>query len=383
MPLAWENIRRLLAVRLDNIGDVVMLGPALRTLKRSLPHSHLTLMVTKAGNKVTPMLPWVDDVILHRPIWQEISPDLEFDPKQDLGMAGMLRSRDFDAAVIFTSFSQSPYPPAYLCYLAGIPVRLGQSKEFGGRVLTHWIKSPPDDLHQVDRNLHLLESAGLETGGRSLELQVPEADQEAAEALLQGYGLAAGERFIALAPGASCAARQYDATRFAQVASLLKKETGLPQVVVGSERETSAAKRISDARNGRPAVALGTSVGVMAGILRRAGLLIGNNSGPMHIADAVGTPMVILYSGAELREQWRPRSAPAVLLTRPAACSPCHRMQCPYSMECLDIPPEKVVEQALAILGKQVSTVTAPATVLVRACRQAAWIGRAFESPAQ
>jgi ADP-heptose:LPS heptosyltransferase len=92
----------------------------------------------------------------------------------------------------------------------------------------------------------------------------------------------------------------------------------------------------------------------MAGILRRAGLLIGNNSGAMHIADAVGTPMVILYSGAELREQWRPRSAPAVLLTRPAACSPCHRMQCPYSMECLDIPPEKVVEKALAILGKQV-----------------------------
>lgn len=333
-----------------------MLGPALRALKRSLPHSHLTLMVTRAGNKVTPMLPWVDDVILHRPIWQEISPDVEFDPERDREMAAMLRSRDFDAAVIFTSFSQSPYPPAYLCYLAGIPVRLGQSKEFGGRVLTHWSKSPPDDLHQVDRNLFLLESAGLEAGERSLELRIPEEDEKAAQRLLNGCGLADGESFIALAPGASCAARRYHQVRFARVASLLTRETGLPQVVVGSKREAGAAERLSDspARNGKQALALGTPVAVMAAILRRADLLIANNSGPMHIADAFGTPMVILYSGAESRQQWRPRSAPVALLTRPAACSPCHRMECPYAMECLDIPPEEVVEQAMTLLQKRV-----------------------------
>lgn len=353
MRVAWENVRRLLAVRLDNIGDLVMLGPALRAIKRRLPHCHLTLMVTRAGHKVVPMLPWVDDVVLHRPVWQEIAAGNGFHPGQDKRLAARLRACGFDAAVIFTSFSQSPYPPAYLSYLAGIPLRLGMSREFGGQVLTHWIRPPADDLHQTDRNLFLLQSAGLDADGRHLELRIPEADEEAADALLRRRGLEPREPFMALAPGASCAARRYDPSRFARAAELLGRETAMRQVVIGSRQEAVLVEGFSNgSRRGRPALALGTTIPVMAAIIRRAALLVANNSGPMHIADALGIPMVILYSGTEAREQWRPRSAPAVLLTRPAACSPCHRTVCPYAMECLDIPPERVLEEALVLLSR-------------------------------
>jgi ADP-heptose:LPS heptosyltransferase len=118
----------------------------------------------------------------------------------------------------------------------------------------------------------------------------------------------------------------------------------LPLVVVGSEGEAELAAGMGKSLAGR------CSVPVMSAVLSRAALLVGNNSAPMHIADAVGTPMVILFSGTDLHEQWRPRDVPARLLTRPAACAPCHGLQCPYSMECLDIPPEEVVEEAMALL---------------------------------
>ena len=212
----WERLKRVLVVRLDNIGDLVMLGPALRSLRKALPDSHITALITKAGAKIVPLLPWVDEHIVCRPIWQEISPSITFDASGDLRLAEGLRARRFDAAFIFTSFSQSPYPPAFVCYLAGIPVRVGQSKEFGGRVLTEWVKAPPDEMHQVDRNLFLLQSAGAPVDGHRLELCIPENDQRAADTLLREAGVDPFAPFVVVAPGASCAARRYDGARFAR-----------------------------------------------------------------------------------------------------------------------------------------------------------------------
>jgi len=88
----------------------------------------------------------------------------------------------------------------------------------------------------------------------------------------------------------------------------------------------------------------------MAAVLGRAALVIANNSAALHIADALGRPMVITYSGTEWESQWRPRSAPARLLRRETACSPCFAFSCPYGMECLDFAPEAVVDEALAML---------------------------------
>jgi ADP-heptose:LPS heptosyltransferase len=94
----------------------------------------------------------------------------------------------------------------------------------------------------------------------------------------------------------------------------------------------------------------------MAAVLRRSRLVLANDSGPMHLADAFGRPMVILFSGTEIEEQWRPRGAPARLLRRPTDCAPCYRFHCPFQMECLDIPPEEVVAAALDLLEQTDAT---------------------------
>ena len=358
LPEPWQAVKNILAIRLDNIGDLVMLGPSLRSLRRALPQAAITLMVSPGGRQVAPLLPWVDDVLVHRAVWQDLSGSIPQDFQREIALVNDIRNRRFDAATIFTSFSQSPYPPAHVCYLAGIPIRLGQSKEFGGALLSRWVKPLPDATHQVDRNLHLLEAAGIPIAGRHLELSIPDDVQASADQLLRDVGIQPRQRFILIAPGASCAARRYDPVRYGSVARLLAAETRQPIVLVGSEREQSLVEPILADDHGGAIVSLvgRTSVPELAAVIGRATLVIANDSGPMHLADALERPMVILFSGTEYESQWQPRGAPTRLLRRPTACSPCYSFECPYNMECLDIPPQEVAAEALALLRETRAT---------------------------
>src|SRR5919204_6855927 len=149
----WRDAENLLAVRMDNAGDVVMLGPALRAVKETSPRARLTLLASPAGALAAPLLPWVDDVIVWRAVWQDVGGRVPFAPAREQELIALLAARAFDGALIFTSFSQTPHVPGYVGYLAGIPLRAGDSREFGGGTLTTELRGTPDEVHQVERNL--------------------------------------------------------------------------------------------------------------------------------------------------------------------------------------------------------------------------------------
>jgi ADP-heptose:LPS heptosyltransferase len=348
--------RRILAIRLDNVGDMIMLGPALRALRTALPDSSITVLCSPAGAQVTPLLPWVDDVIVHRAVWQDARGEMPLDPGRELAFAESLRWGGFDAALIFTSFSQSPFPPAYACYLAGIPFRAGQTADFGGSVLSPAVAPAPWAAHQVDRNLHLVEALGVPAAGRQLDLQLPAAAQRSAERMLAGAGVDPDGSFVVLAPGASCPARRYDPTRFGLVAGALSEDALLPVVIVGSDRDRAVEWQLLNAAGaGRraPVSLVGrTSIPELAAVIRRSALVVANDSGPMHIADGFDRPLVVTFAGTELESQWRPRRSRAVLLRVPTPCAPCYRFECPYANACLDIAPDRVVAEALALLDE-------------------------------
>jgi lipopolysaccharide heptosyltransferase II len=348
----WETVGRVLAVRLDNVGDVVMLGPALRALHQNLPRVRITLLASGGGAQVAPLLPWVHDVMVEKVVWQDASAELPLDPERERALVRRLASGGFDGALIFTSFSQSPWPPAYACYLAGIPLRAGQTSDFGGSLLTHAVPALEREAHQVDRNLHLLEGLGFEVSDRDLDVEVPREAEAAGARLLEPFGLGGGQPFVALAPGASCAARRYPVERYSEVAAGLA-EAGFPVVVVGSDKEVELTWPILDANRHRAVWSLvgQTDVVELAAVLAKAALVVTNDSGPMHLADGVNRPQVVLFSGTDLESQWRPRRAPARVLRRPTSCSPCYRFDCPFNLECLDIPPEEVVEHALDLMS--------------------------------
>lgn len=351
----WQHARRILAIRLDNIGDVVMLTPALRAIKQALPEAHITLMASPGGSMAAPLIPWVDDVITWRALWQDISGAIQMNPGREQELVNLLHRYQYDAAIIFTSFSQSPYPPAYACYLGGIPLRLGHSKEFGGGVLSHWAKPPEESGHQVDRNLTLLAHIGIDSQNKHMELKIPGEVEYSIDRKMRDLGLDPGEPFIALAPGASAAARRYNTNRFAIAAKQISNITGLPQVILGSASEADKIFPVTDlATADGPIFSLvgRTSVPELAALIKRTILLVANNSASLHLADTFERPVVILYSGTEYITQWEPRFAPARLLRRETFCSPCYHFRCPYQMECLDIPPEEVSKAVIELLGE-------------------------------
>ena len=348
---AFNSVSRILVVRLGNIGDILMLSPAARMVRRAWPEARVTLMASPAGAAVAGLVPGIDEVFVHRALWQDAHGDMAFDPSREQALVRELARRSFNAVLIFTSFSQSPFPPAYACYLAGIPVRIGQSREFGGGVLTHWVRPPADDAHQVDRNLHLLREAGIPVVGpdvTAVRISVPRAAHARAQTVLQEQGVRGD--FVVIAPGATCSARRYPVERYAAVAAGLRL-AGHTVVVVGGPRDIARGVAVASA-SGAVSLCGQTDIAVLAALLARARLLIANDSGPMHLADAVDCPMVILYSGTDRESQWAPRHAPARLLRRPTACAPCYRFTCPYDLECLAIPPEEVVAQALGLWGE-------------------------------
>lgn len=349
---AWAQARRLLVVRLDNIGDVVMTGPVLRALKENLPDAHLTLMASPGGSKAASLLPWVDDVLTWRVVWQDLG-RLPLDPARELKMIEAMKSGGYDGAVVLTSFKQTPHPAGYACYLAGIPLRLGESKEWGGGVLTDEVSAAPDGLHQAERNLRLVEHAGFRIRDRALGLRVPEEARTSVAVLLEGRGVAPGSPYLLLNPWTSARSRNYPTDRFALAARRVAQETGWPVVVSGTEADRERGRALLGLLGDRGVDLIGsTDLAGLAALVAGANLLLTSNTSTMHIADALRTPEVALFAGTELEEQWRPRDTPYRLLRRETSCSPCYAFTCPYAQECLDIPPGEVAEACLSLLSE-------------------------------
>lgn len=346
----WREARSIAALRLDNIGDVIMLGPALRAIKETSPAAHITLIASRAGAAAASLLPWVDDVMVWRPVWQDVGGRIPFDPARERAMIADLAARRFDAALIFTSFSQTPHVPGYVCYLAGIPLRAGESKEFGGSTLTDEQRGAPDDLHQAERNLRLVEHLGFPVRDRRLAMALPPEAHAAVPRLLAAAGLDPGAPFVLLHPGASAAARRVPVALAAGLARLLTA-AGWPVLVTGQAREAGLVAAVVDGAGPRVRPLVGrTTLGEFAALVDRAALVVCGNTLPLHLADALDTPVLALYSGTDLDAQWRPRHTRSRLLRRPTACHPCYRFDCPIGQPCLDIPPEEATAAALELL---------------------------------
>ena len=349
----WLAARNILALRLDNAGDVIMLGPALRAVRETVPAARLTLLASPAGAAAAPLLPWLDAVITWRASWQDLG-RLSFSPERELALIAQLRAQAFDAALIFSSFSQTPHAPGYACYLAGIPLRAGESKEFGGAILTDELRGASDEMHQVERNLRLVETLGFRARARRLQVAIPAAAHTRAEELLRRHGLDAARPYVLVHPGASATARRYPPERTGAVARGLL-DRGYQVVITGTAREAELVGRVAALADGACVLAEATTLPEYAALVERAAAVVCGNTLPLHLADAVGTPVVALFAGTDLEEQWRPRSTPARLLRRPTPCYPCYRFDCPIGQPCLAIEPAEVVATVAALLPAAVS----------------------------
>ena len=304
-------------IRVNNwIGDVVMISPALRAVRRAFPGAEITLLAKS----------WVIDSLHGSPYFDRL---IEYD-REGVHAGGWgrwrlirrLRRERYDLALLF----QKAFEAALFAYLARIPRRVGFSTDARGWLLTDALPLPQEG-HHVEHFLRLAEAIGADTRDRRLSFHVTPAARDAAYRFMRQQGLLEAPLRVGIHAGASKAPRAWHASRFAEVATALASQTGARILLFGSDADAPLLETIRRS-SGEACVAplRGQSLQVMAALMEHCHLMVCNDSGPMHVAAALRVPIVALF-GPGSPERTGPFTDPELVrvLTRRYPCSPCRQ----------------------------------------------------------
>jgi lipopolysaccharide heptosyltransferase II len=294
----WSNYKNVLCIRPDNLGDVLMTSPALRALKDCVPGRKITLLTSRVGQSIAKYIPEVDACIAFDVPWYkhespESVPEL-------FRVVEEIRSCRFEAAVIFTVFSQNPLPTAMLCYMAGIPRIAGYCRENPYRLITDWVvdNEPLYVIkHEVVRQLDLVNVLGAESRDDSLSLSVPGRVLAELPMKLRRLGVRVQDPWLIVHPGVSEAKRQYPVELFAETVRRIADDLGYQVLLTGVDSERDLAGYITSVC-GKGVISLAgkLTLAELVALVKLSPLLISNYTGPVHIAAAVKTPVIVLYA---------------------------------------------------------------------------------------
>lgn len=358
-----QSLRTILVVRPDHLGDLLFTLPALRHLRDAFPHAHIAGLIGPWGAPLLAETSTLDEQITlpfpgftralkgsplspYRLLWQE---------------AETLQERQFDAAIILRF---DHWWGALLAAMAHIPLRIGYDISEVRPFLTRPVPYLTD-VHEVIQNLRLVSTlSGTEDPARGevswqdapLNFAISEADEAWAEGYLQRYGNP--QRVIAIHHGAGATVKFWREEAWREVAETVARRWNAAILFTGAAQERPLVERITQGLSTPPLIAAGeTTLGQLAALLRRAHLAIGPDSGPLHLAAAVGTPTVHLYGPADAR-LFGPWGDPARhrVVTSNWACIPCNRLDYGEgelaAHGCVrDITAEQVLTQVEAALG--------------------------------
>ena len=349
-PIRLPPTARILLVRTDRIGDLVLSTPAIRAVRAAFPRGYVAAMVSPVTRPLVDGHPALDEVItfdkdhLHRGwrgTWQ---------------LTQALRARRFDLALILHTTNRV----VLLTWLASIRYRVGYARRLG------WLLTHPrpyekrfGERHELEYTLDLLRGAGIPAEDRTLEIASHPEGQGAVAAWLAQAGVASHEFLVLLHPGASCPSKRWPAERFAAVADRLAAARGARVVViVGPGDDALAATVARDARSPLLIPPRPFTLAELPWLLRRAQCLISNDSGPVHLACAVGTPVVAIFGrwGPGLSPtRWGPTGPQSVVLHHDVGCRPCLAHRCQIHFECLQaVSVEEVISAADRLLATPV-----------------------------
>ena len=335
---------RTLAVRLDSDGDVLLCGPALTLLAET--GDEVDLLVSSQGLAAAGLLPAVSGVLVHDAPWSGFRPP-PVDRAATAELVDRIASGNYDRAVVFTSFHQSPLPMALLLRLAGVPFIAAASVDYPGSLLDVRVRrdDPPGGGHEVEAAVEIAVAAGARRPDRIPGLAVRRPLPDVTD-LLPGDG----RDLVVVHPGASVPARSLTPAHAGRIVAALR-DAGYLVAVTGGPGERDLVARPHDAcpggtHGGVLDLAGRTDLAQLAAVLERAAVVVVGNTGPAHLAAAVGTPVVSLFSPVVPASRWAPWGVPVRLLgDQHAPCRDTRARECPVDGHpCLTgVPPDEVV----------------------------------------
>lgn len=368
------NVNRIVVRGTNWVGDAVMTVPALRQLRRLFPNAHITLATRDWAKGLFADVEYLDELMVH----------------EGSGLRSVVRQvrewrkREFDLAVIFPNSLET----ALVASLARVPLRIGYATEGRQRLLSHPLGLPEwrSSKHEVFYYLKLIaelewlvnqEQTFLDTQPDA-SLEVSSSRQSAARDLLRAYGVdTERDRVVALCPGSiNSRAKRWPAERYAALGDKLSEELGAKILLVGSAAEAEVSAAVTAQMNSKPIDLTGkTDLAELVAVLSLVNLLVTNDTGPAHIAAALGRPTLVIF-GPTNPLTTRPFSPYGEIIREPPDCAPCMLRDCPIDHRCMTaISPEYVFERALAHLCEH-EVVPIGETPLAEAIRKLKFAGQ-------
>jgi lipopolysaccharide heptosyltransferase II len=339
--------QRILVIRLDRIGDVVLSLPVVQALRTAFPSAHLAMVVPPVARELVATHPALDAVF----VYDKAGEQREW--WATWRFARTLRRERFDAAVILHPTRRAHW----MARLAGIPRRIGYARK-GAWLLTD--RRPHEkrrgQRHEAEYALELLQPLGV-TAALSRPLVVVDEETEAAMGrLLDSLGRDPARPLVAFHPSASCASKRWAPERFAAVADALVEQAGAQIVLIAGPDDAAHAERMRGAMRHPPIDLSGRlSTGELAAALSRCRALVSNDSGPVHVAAAVGTPVVAIFGRNEAGlgpRRWGPLGAGHAVLQKAVGCDDCLAHRCRINFLCLQaLSVPEVLAAALRLLS--------------------------------
>lgn len=368
-----NDFSKILLIKLSAVGDVVHTIPVLNKLRRRYPAAQIDWLVTPPIAELLRHHPAITNVIeFAREEWQSpwrLTPFANY-----ARLAASLRATGYDLVVDMHGQLRT----ALLTFATGAPVRVGfdrprpevwsaSDREFpplarkhawqGARegswlAYTHHIPVPTLDVHAVDRYLNVGPILGLDDGAADFSFPIPAAASARIEQLLRGHGIAATQLLV-LAPGTVWETKHWGSGKFAEVARHFMQK-GFAATLIGSRRERAVCAEVAQLAPGAVNFAGETSLSELAALIRRSTICVTNDSGPMHLAVALGRPVASVFGPTDAIWIGPYRRENAVLQAN-LPCSPCYLRQlsrCPHGHACMhDVSARAVIERMEAMFG--------------------------------
>lgn len=311
---------KILVIALRAIGDMVLITPVVRLLKTSKPHLHLTVVVDAISYEVLLHNAYIDRLVVLDRNANKNLPSLKR-IREELGFFSELRSERFDVAIDLFGGPRS----ALMVRLSGAPVRYGEDPP---RYLLKWFYThratvDREGEHLVTQKLKIIRLLAESSHNHPpLELFLTEAEQEWADNYLNQFGLNPGEVLVGLFPGAGWEHKRWPSEKFAELADRLGKEGAIRVVLIGGVRDQAACEEVSAKMSLPPITLIQKSVRETMAVLDRLDLFVSNDTGPMHIAVALGCPTIVLF-GPSNWKKYGPWAGKAKVVSENLSCSPC------------------------------------------------------------
>ena len=338
--------KRILIVRTDRIGDVLLSTPVIKALRENYPNAYMAMMVSPYAKDIVDGNPYLDEVIIYD------KGGLHKSWPRSIKFSRNLKKKRFDLALVL-----HPANRVHLVtFFARIPRRIGYDRKLGF-LLTDRIKHTKQlgEKHQLEYALDLVRYLGIEPKDKNLFMPIKPESEKRVEELFQQGGINKTDKLLAIHPGASCPSKIWPNERFADAAARLIERYGFKVLVIAGPKDLALAQSLIKHMH-KPAVNLAgkTSVSQLASVLKRCNLFISNDSGPVHIAASVGTPVISIFGRNQKGlgpVRWGPTGKKDKILHKEVGCIECLAHNCTKKFACIKaITVDDVINAADSIL---------------------------------